>query len=93
MKHFTASVISVSWSGFCDRESSVHQYLLCVGTEPETCDVMNYTTTGNQTSFKSSDLSLAHAQTYFVSVIAVNKAELRSTVVSSDGVTVDKTGQ
>ena len=91
-KHFTDSVIAVIWSGFWDRESAVDYYLLCIGTKPETCDVMNFTATGNQTSFRSSGLPLTHAQMYFVSVTAVNRAGLKSSMSSSDGVTVDKTG-
>lgn len=92
LQHFTASVIAASWRGFWDPESIVDHYLLCVGNKPESCDFMNYTTTGNQTSFQSSKLPLEHSQTYFVSLIAVNKAGLQSSVISSDGVTVDKTG-
>ena len=91
-EQFTDSLISVEWEGFWDKESGVSKYLVCIGTQPGECDVRNFTEVMNSTRFSFEDSTLLHEETYFVSVVAENRAGLRSAVKSSDGVVVDKTG-
>ena len=89
---FTDSEISVEWSGFFDKESGVQKYYLCVGTQPGECNIMNFTDLGNATSYTLRNLKLIQGERYFVSIKAENRANLVSDVKSSNGVTVDKTG-
>ena len=89
---FTSSGISVEWKGFLDKETGVLTYHLCIGTQPGGCNVMNFTDVGNSSSYSSQDLQLVQGETYFVSIIAENRAGLVSDVKSSTGVAVDKTG-
>ena len=89
---FTHSKISVEWSGFLDQESGVKRYHLCVGTEPSTCNVLNFTDVGNSTRYTLEGLPLQQGETYFVSIKAENMAGLMSEVESSSGVAVDLTG-
>ena len=92
-EQFTDSLISVEWDGFWDKESGVSKYFVCIGTQPGECDVKNFTEVMNSTRFSFEDSALLHEKTYFVSVVAENRAGIRSVVISSDGVIVDKTGK
>ena len=91
-EQFTDSLISVEWYGFWDKETGISKYFVCIGTQPGECDVRNFTEVLNSTRFSFEDSALLHEETYFVSVVAENRAGLRSVVKSSDGVIVDKTG-
>jgi len=90
--HFTSSEISVEWNRFLDKESGIRTYHLCIGTQPGGCNVMNFTDVGNSSNYSSQDLQLVQGETYFVCIIAENRAGLVSDVKSSTGVAVDKTG-
>lgn len=90
---FTHSKISVEWSRFVDQESGVQTYYICVGTQPNECNMVNFTGVGNSTSYSFSTLQLSQGETYFVSVKAENSAGLMSDVKSSTGVVVDMTGK
>ncbi|XP_015767122.1 PREDICTED: uncharacterized protein LOC107345883, partial [Acropora digitifera] len=88
---FTHSKISVEWSRFVDQESGVQTYYICVGTQPNECNMVNFTGVGNSTSYSFRTLQLSQGETYFVSVKAENGAGLMSDVKSSTGVVVDMT--
>lgn len=89
---FTASTngLSASWLA-ADPESGVKSYKYAVGTTPGGTDVRGWTTAGTATSAYISGLSLAHDQTYYISVIATNGANADSPFGASDGIRVDAT--
>ena len=89
---FTSAGISVEWDGFFDKESGVRTYHLCIGTQSGECNVLNFTDVGNSSSYSCQHLQLVQGETYFVSIIAKNRAGLISDVICSTGVAVDKTG-
>ena len=90
---FTQSKISVAWTAFLDKESGIAEYLVCVGTAPGRCDTMSFTSVGRATSYSTTSLALRQKSSYYVSVMAVNGAALRSELATSSGVFVDKTGR
>ena len=89
---FSNSEIFVRWSGFSDVESEIEKYFVCVGTQPGECNIMSFADLGNATSFILQNQRLAQGETYFVSIKAENEAGLVSDTVSSNGITVDNTG-
>ena len=62
------------------------------GTQPGECNILNFTDVGNSSSYSYQHPQLVQGETYFVSIIAKNRAGLISDVISSTGVAVDKTG-
>lgn len=91
-EQFTHSLIAVNWNGFWDRESGIRAYYVCVGTRPGECNSKNITDVTDSTTYTFQDLRLVQSETYFVSVVAENRAGLTSDVKTSDGIVVDKTG-
>ncbi|XP_028399029.1 uncharacterized protein LOC114522522 [Dendronephthya gigantea] len=81
--------VSATWSEFLDPESDVVEYMYCVGTAPDSCDVTNQTSV-NLNLHATALVSLKKGDTYFVTVTAINGAGL-STSSSSNGFTVDIT--
>lgn len=83
-----ATEISGNWTSFIDTNSAIAEYWYAVGTSAGATDVVNWTNNGLNQSFTQSGLSLMVGTTYYVSVKAINGAGLESTVVSSDGQTL-----
>ncbi|XP_028399178.1 uncharacterized protein LOC114522645 isoform X2 [Dendronephthya gigantea] len=81
--------VSATWSEFLDPESDVVEYMYCVGTAPDSCDVTNQTSV-NLNLHATAQVSLKEGDTYFVTVTAINGAGL-STTSSSNGFAVDTT--
>lgn len=90
---FTHSQIAVQWSGFWDKESGIRTCYVCAGSQPGKCNVKNETDVRNSTSYTFQGLPLVQGDTYFVSVLCENKAGLRSDLMTSDGIVVDKSGK
>lgn len=86
----SASQIHASWSS-SDPESGIKSYKYAIGTAPGGAGVVGWTDVGTNTSVTRTGLSLVDKGTYYVSVIAVNRANGESVVGSSDGITVDAT--
>lgn len=78
--------ITVDWQGFEDMESGVEFYLVGIGTFYDVDDVVPferlYPKKNGLNWKKWEDLYLEDGQPYFVSVLAVNKAGLNSSVYS-----------
>lgn len=83
----TTQSLSANWE-FRDNESGVDSYLYSVGSTLGSVDVVNWTNTTNADA-TAQNLNLTVLQTYYWNVKAKNRAELWSTALSSDGVTVD----
>ena len=86
---FTASSISANWGGFVDPQTNIRYYEYAVGTTSGGTDVVGWTNVGVATSVTNSSVTLTNGQIYYVSVRATNNALLVSSVVTSDGVTVN----
>ncbi len=84
----TATEISGNCTAFIDTNSNIGAYWYAVGTTPGGTDIVNWTNNGTAQSFTASGLSLTVGTTYYVSFKAINGAGLESTVVSSDGQTL-----
>ena len=84
----TTNQISGNWTNFIDTNSAISAYWYAVGTSAGATDVVNWTNNGLNQSFTENGLSLVVGTTYYVSVKAVNGAGLESTIISSDGQTL-----
>lgn len=85
----TANEISGNWTIFADTNSDISAYWYAVGTSAGATDIVNWTNNGTATTFTQTGLSLVLNTTYYVSVKAENGAGLESTVISSDGQTLE----
>ena len=86
---YNTSALSAHWHGFFDRHSFLDRYLFGIGDYPESWDVVGLRNVGLRLRWKMTGLNLDSGRRYFVTVVAVDAAGLRSPPISSDGVTVD----
>ena len=89
---FISSELLAQWNGFVDRESTITEYFTCVGTEPGLCDAAELVSAGNMSRYRWSALNLTHNEEYFVSLKAINSADLSSNFSFSEPISVDRTG-
>ncbi|KAK7496776.1 hypothetical protein BaRGS_00011985 [Batillaria attramentaria] len=82
--------LPVQWIGFSDPQTGIQEYWWCVGTTPETCDVIPVTQTFQSRATVKAGLTLPVATPLYVTVRARNPAGL-DTVSVSDSFTVDPT--
>ncbi|MEW5946791.1 MAG: fibronectin type III domain-containing protein [bacterium] len=80
--------LSANWDAGADAESGIAAYYYAIGTTAGATDTKTWTNNGTALSITVSGLTLTASQTYYFSVKAVNGAGLESSVVSSDGITV-----
>ncbi len=80
------SSISVYWDNFTDPHSSITQYLVCLGTSPQQCDVSPWAIT-NTTSYTWNNVNLSTNTWYYATVKAVNGAGLQKEA-TSDGLII-----
>lgn len=85
LTHFQGHTISGNWS-FSDPNSGITEYLYAVGTNPNSDDVINWTSSGMDSMFTTAFMSGEVGQVYYISVRAVNGAELVAQI-SSNGQT------
>lgn len=85
------SSLSCRWSDAKDFESEILRYWVSLGTKSGEDDVVSWTDIGKLTNTTFTNLSLEHNKKYYVNVKAENYAHLNSSIVSSDGITVDTT--
>lgn len=84
----TPNEISGNWTAFSDTNSAIVEYWYAVGTSSGAIDIVNWTNNNLNQSFTETGLNLIVGTTYYVSVKAINGAGLESSVVSSDGQTL-----
>jgi hypothetical protein len=82
--------ISAHWTASADPNSDIARYLCCVGTAPDSSDIVGWFDNGTNTAFTKTGLSIKTGTTCFVSVVAVNGAGLTSDTAVSNGVKVEK---
>jgi len=85
------STINANWTGFADGLTGIGSYDWSIGTSSGGVEVLDWTSTGNNTKASKNNLSLINGQTYYVSVRAIDRAKNISVAANSDGVKVDFT--
>lgn len=80
--------ISANWPDVIDPDSGIDSYTFGVGTSPGEYDVLPEISVGVVTSYTAGGLSLQVGTTYFVNIVATNKAGLETDELSSNGITV-----
>ena len=84
--------LSANWTASTDAESGIDSYWYAIGTTSGGTDVLDYTTNGTSTTVTKTSLTLTVGTTYYISVKAKNGAGLFSSVTTSDGITVESSG-
>ena len=82
--------IHARWIDFLDNESDIVEYFWCVGKKPMTDDIWVCESTGTRPNGSHYGFALEHGDSYYVTVIACNRARMCS-AAHSNGVTVDTT--
>ncbi|XP_070571538.1 uncharacterized protein [Ptychodera flava] len=86
----STTVVSASWHGFSDLESSIDHYIWCVGRSPGAEDILPCHDVGLHLSkAETLDLPITSGERYFSKVMAVDAAGLVSLSAVSDGVILD----
>ena len=86
----SASIISANWQPFSDPHGRIKRYEMCVGSEPEVCDIADFQDVGMNLAGTIGGLQLNHTAQYFVTIQASNQVGLNE-VASSNGVKFDGT--
>ena len=79
------SQISARWTPSSDPNSGIMGYFYAVGTASRDSNILSWSDNGTDTVFIRKGLSLERGKTYYVSVVAINRAGLSSDTLSSDG--------
>ena len=83
--------LSARWTGFHDPESGIHHYEVAWSDSPDPPAEGQYVNVGIRLHWTVTVLSLSHGITYYIHIVAVNNAGVRSLSVASNGITVDTT--
>ena len=86
----STSTVSANWQPFSDSYGRILGYELCVGSEPEICDISGFIPVGMKLAGTITGLHLNHTGQYFVTVQANNGVGYLATS-TSDGVQIDST--
>ncbi|MBI4646658.1 MAG: hypothetical protein HY738_08740 [Bacteroidia bacterium] len=79
------TVLYANWPASQDTNSGIISYRYCIGTSPDSSDIVSWTDNGINTSVTVSGLSLSWENIYYFSVMTENGAGLFSNVTASDG--------
>ena len=83
--------LSARWTGFHDEESGIHHYEMAMSESPIPAVDLEYENMGIGLRWTLTELDLNHGTVYYVHVVAVNNAGVRSLSVASNGRLVDVT--
>jgi outer membrane protein assembly factor BamB/fibronectin type 3 domain-containing protein len=86
----STTTLSAFMSGFIDTLSGIERYEYAVGTSELNTDVKDWSLTDNDTLISDNTLTLEHTQTYYVAVRAFDVVGNMSSIISSNGITVDE---
>ena len=86
------NVLSANWPSFVDEISGIGSYEFAIGTTITGTDITDWVSTGNDTIFTKTELSLSSGFSYYTSVRAKDNAGNVGIAITSDGVTVDTHG-
>ncbi|XP_046571088.1 LOW QUALITY PROTEIN: uncharacterized protein LOC124279320 [Haliotis rubra] len=84
--------VSASWFGFADKDSTISKYVWCVGStnDPSGCSIVDWQDVGLHTSARARlESPLPNGIQVWAKVYAVDVVGHTSTVVVSDGVSID----
>lgn len=82
---YSNSTVFANWQAAIDPNSGIQEYFYALGTTQGGTDIINWTSTGQNTSITINGLNLTFGNTYYFSLKAINYAGLTSSVISSDG--------
>jgi len=85
----STSSLTATWSGFSDTLSGIQKYEYAIGNSSGGTDVVDWTNNSTDTSVTKAGLTLTNGTTYYLSVRAADNVGNVSTIVTSDGITVD----
>jgi len=85
----STSQLSANWIAAADAQSGIAKYWYAIGTATGSVDVVNWVDNGSNTFVTKTGLSLSIGATYYFSVVAENGVGLQSSVVSSNGQSVN----
>ena len=84
------SSLSANWDEAYDYESGIDHYEYRIGTSQYDYDVRDWTSTGKQNYVTAEGLSLSYGTTYYFTIRAVNRVDLVSSEIASNGQWVDE---
>ncbi|HAH31415.1 MAG TPA: hypothetical protein DCL44_03770, partial [Elusimicrobia bacterium] len=87
----SATQLSANWTAATDAQSGIAKYWYAIGTTAGGTNVAGWTDNGTNISVAKTGLSLTNGQIYYFTVKAENGAGQQSSVVNSNGQTVDTT--
>jgi len=85
----STSNLTATWSGFSDTLSGIQKYEYAIGSSSGGTDVVDWTNNTTDTSVTKAGLTLSNGTTYYLSVRAADNVGNVSTIVTSDGITID----
>jgi len=85
----STSSLTATWSGFSDTLSGIQKYEYAIGSSSGGTDVVDWTNNSTDTSVTKAGLTLTNGTTYYLSIRAADNVGNVSTIVTSDGITVD----
>ena len=85
----STSSLTATWSGFSDTLSGIQKYEYAIGSSSGDTDVVDWTNNSTDTSVTKAGLTLTNGTTYYLSIRAADNVGNVSTIVTSDGITVD----
>ena len=88
---FTSSTttLSANWLGFSDTVSSIVNYQVALGDSATMANIVAWDSVGMSTVVTIDTLTLINADTYYFSVQATDLAGNVSTIIPSNGITID----
>ncbi|OGS08420.1 MAG: hypothetical protein A2270_09010, partial [Elusimicrobia bacterium RIFOXYA12_FULL_51_18] len=87
----SSSQLSANWTASTDAQSGIAKYYYAIGTTAGATNTVGWTNNGTATSVTKTGLSLTSGQIYYFTVKAENGAGTPSSVLNSNGQTVDTT--
>ncbi len=87
----SATELSANWSAATDAQSGIAKYWYAIGTSAGATNIVSWTDNALNLSVTKTGLGLINGQIYYFTVKAENGAGFKSSVVNSNGQTVDIT--
>lgn len=78
---FDPSSVKVAWQPFKDPESPIVAYEIGIGTDALRDDIQAFKRNGLSTEFESKELNLTNNKMYYITVKAINAAELTTSML------------
>lgn len=82
---YTSNEILGNWSSAIDTNSGIQAYSYCIGTSPNSPNIIPWTNNGTSLNIDINGLSLNFDTIYYISVKSINNAGLISNISTSNG--------